>query len=109
MHELALIRAENLSLRQANEALSKRRKVKKQCIQHTGALNTQELQDLKDQKAANDQLLTESKRSGYRIKKTGKQARCCSICGKSGHNARTCQKAVESADQTVRDVIIVDM
>jgi hypothetical protein len=109
MHELALIRAENLSLRQANEALSKRRRAKKQRIQHTGALSAQELQDLEDQKAANDQLLTESKRSGYRIKKTGKQARCCSICGKSGHNARTCQKAVESADQAARDVIIVDM
>ena len=108
MHELALIRAENQTLRQANEALSKRRRVKKQRVQHGGALSAQELQDLEDQKAANEQLLKESKKNGGRVKKAGGQVRCCRICGKPGHNARTYQGAVESANQTICDVIVVD-
>jgi len=35
------------------------------------------------------------------------RVRCCGVCGKPGHNARTCQEAVELSDTAASDVIIV--
>ena len=35
------------------------------------------------------------------------RVRCCGVCGKPGHNARTCQEAAEASDLAVSDVIIV--
>ncbi len=35
------------------------------------------------------------------------KVRCCDMCGKPGHNARTCQEAAESSDSTASDIIIV--
>ncbi len=35
------------------------------------------------------------------------KVRCYSVCGKPGHNARTCQEVVETSDSAVSDVIIV--
>jgi hypothetical protein len=33
--------------------------------------------------------------------------RCCGMCGKPGHNARTCQEVAEASDSAASDVIIV--
>jgi len=38
MHQVALLRAENASLRKANEVLSKRRRAKRTCMQLGGSL-----------------------------------------------------------------------
>ena len=35
------------------------------------------------------------------------KVRCCGIYGKPGHNARTCQEAIEGSDSAVSNVIIV--
>ena len=35
------------------------------------------------------------------------KVRCCSVCGKPGHNARTCQEVAEESDSAASDVIIV--
>ena len=35
------------------------------------------------------------------------KVRCCGVCGKPGHNARTCQEVVEASDSAASDVIIV--
>ena len=35
------------------------------------------------------------------------KVRCCSMCGKPSHNARTCQEAAEGSDSAVSNVIIV--
>ncbi len=35
------------------------------------------------------------------------KVRCCGVCSKPGHNARTCQEAVEASDSAASDVIIV--
>ena len=35
------------------------------------------------------------------------KVRCCGVCGKPGHNARTCQEVAEASDSAVSDVIIV--
>jgi hypothetical protein len=33
------------------------------------------------------------------------RVRCCGVCGKPGHNARTCQEAAEGSDSVVSDVM----
>ncbi len=33
--------------------------------------------------------------------------RCCGVCGKPGHNARTCQEVAKAFDSAASDVIIV--
>jgi hypothetical protein len=35
------------------------------------------------------------------------KVRCCGVYGKPGHNARTCQEAIEASDSVVSDVIVV--
>jgi predicted nucleic acid-binding Zn-ribbon protein len=50
MHQLALLKAENQTLQQANEALSKRRRAKKKRLQQGGSLSQQEAEDLQDEK-----------------------------------------------------------
>jgi hypothetical protein len=35
------------------------------------------------------------------------RVRCYGICGKPGHNARTCQEVVESSDLAISDIIVV--
>ena len=108
MHEVALLRAENLALCKANEGLSKRRKAKRTRVQHKGSLSIQEARDLLDQKDAEEQMLQEDRQGGSSSKGSRTKARCCSKCGKPGHNARTCQRGVEASDQPNSSVAIVD-
>ena len=98
MHEVALLRSEVLSLRKANEALSRRRKAKRTRVQHKGSLTVEEAIDLLDQKDLEEQVQQEN-RQGSRARNSSRtKVRCCSNCGKPGHNARTCQKATEASD-----------
>ncbi|KAJ6262132.1 hypothetical protein Dda_2937 [Drechslerella dactyloides] len=72
MHQLALIRAENTTLRSANEALSKRRRAKRQRIQHGGMLTIHQAGDILDQDTidmANQLLSTRSDDSTRRVGK----------------------------------------
>ncbi|EMT67207.1 hypothetical protein FOC4_g10000003, partial [Fusarium odoratissimum] len=48
-----------------------------------------------DQRDVDMQVIAESSRSGGRERSQGPKVRQCSICGKTGHNARTCQEAIE--------------
>ena len=32
---------------------------------------------------------------------------CCGVCGKPGHNVRTCKEAAESSDLSVSDSVII--
>ena len=107
MHRITLLHTEVSTLHKANTALSRQRRAKKTRIPITGALNIQEAQDFLDQKAVEKQLQLETTQGGRSISGTGKKTRCCRVCGKPGHNARTCKKALESIDSSFSDVIIV--
>jgi hypothetical protein len=107
MHQVALLRAENASLRKANEALSKRRRAKKTRVQLGGSLAVQDAKDLLDQKAVVGEVAQETQLDGSGIGGFRTRIQCCGVYGKPGHNARTCQEAVESSDSAVSDVIIV--
>jgi hypothetical protein len=107
MHEVALLRAENSTLRKANEALSKRRRAKKTRVQLGGSLTVQDAEDLIEPKAVNEQVKEENRQKGGRTRGGHMKARCCGTCGKPGHNMRTCQEGAESSDSADSNVIVV--
>ena len=107
MHQVALLQSEVSSLRKANEALSKRRRAKRTRIQLGGALTVQDAQDLLDQRAVGREGVQGMQPGGSSAGGPRTKVRCCGVCGKPGHNARTCQKAVEASDSAVSDVIVV--
>ena len=109
MHQVALLRAEVSTLRRANEALSKRRRAKKTHVRLGGSLTIQDAQDVLDQKAVDEQVMQENRQGGRRAGGARTKARCCGVCGKPGHNARTCKEAAESSDSSKSSVIVVDL
>jgi hypothetical protein len=107
MHQVALLQSEVSSLRKANEALSKRRRAKRTRVQLGGSLTVQDAQDLLDQKAIGGGGVQETQPDSSSAQGVRTKVRCCGVCGKPGHNARTCQEATEASDSAASDVIIV--
>jgi len=107
IYEVALLRTEVLVLRKANKGLSKRRRAKKTRIRLEGSLTIQEAQDLLDQKAVGEQLVQETRQNGSSVGGSRTKIRCCGVCGKPGHNARTCKEAAELSDSSVSDSVRV--
>jgi hypothetical protein len=97
-HSVALLTAENRSLRKANEALSKRRRAKKTRIRQGGSLTAGEANDLLAEKEIDNQLEQEMRRNGYAIGRGMGGKRRCGKCGNTGHNARTCRIDEETSD-----------
>ena len=89
MHQLALLKAENQNLRQANEVLSKRRRARKTRLQQGGSLSQQEAQDLQDERDVVQQVEQEIRASSGRKPREETRTQCCGKCGETGHNART--------------------
>ena len=104
---MALLTAEVSSLCKANEALSKRKKAKRTRVQLGGSLAIQDAKDLLGQKVVGGEGAQETQLGGGSAGGVCTRVRCCGVCGKPGHNARTCQKAAEASDSAVSDVIIV--
>ena len=104
---MALLRSENASLRKANEALSKRRRAKRTRIQLGGSLVVQDVQDIVGQGAVGGEGVQETQSGGSGAVGVRTRVRCCGVCGKPGHNARTCQAVAEASDSAASDVIIV--
>lgn len=100
MHEVALLRSEVRILRDANEALSKRRRAKKIRVRNGGALTIGDAQDLLAQKDVDEQLEQETRRRSSRKKRVELSSRRCGICGMTGHNSRTCGNDVEMSRES---------
>ena len=49
-----------------------------------------------DQMDVDTQLVAESSRSGGRARSERPAGRRCGVCGKAGHNARTCQVVIKT-------------
>ena len=107
MHQVALLRSENATLRKANEALSKRRRAKRTRVQLGGSLTVQGAQEELGQGAVGGEGVQETQPGGSSAEGVRTKVRCCGVCGKPGHNARTCQEVAEASDSAVSDVIIV--
>jgi len=89
-HSATLLKAETTALRQANEAISQRRKRKRRLIQEGGSLTIQAGQDLLDETAVNTQLLQEQRERKRKRGPNEVSIQCCRNCRGTGHNSRTC-------------------
>jgi hypothetical protein len=107
MYEVALLRLEVSSLRKANEALSKRRRAKRTRVQLGGSLAVQDVQEVLGLGAVGREGVQEMQLDSSSVGRGCTRVWCCSVCGKPGHNARTCQEGVEASDSAASDVIIV--
>ncbi|APA10190.1 hypothetical protein SS1G_07383 [Sclerotinia sclerotiorum 1980 UF-70] len=90
-YEVTLLSAENRMLRRANEALSKRRHTKKIQLCNGGVLTGQEAEDILSQQEVDNQIQRDERQNGGNSNRESSTSRCCSKCGKTGHNSRTCQ------------------
>jgi len=98
MHEVALLRAQVRGLQAANELVSKRRRAKKTRLRAEGSLSIQEARDLKEQMDMDNQVKDEMRGSNGRKARVETRSRRCGVCGKTGHNARTCSIDVEASE-----------
>jgi ABC-type transporter Mla subunit MlaD len=79
MHQLALLKAENQNLRQANEVLSKRRRAKKTRLQQGGSLSQRVAQELQDERDVVQQVEQEIRASSGRKPREETRARRCAL------------------------------
>jgi uncharacterized protein YaiL (DUF2058 family) len=91
-HQVTLLTAETRTLRKANEALSKRRRAKKTRLRQGGALTVEDAHDIMAQKEVDEQIRRDKRSREAFSKKGNSGVRHCSVCEKTGHNARTCQE-----------------
>lgn len=103
MHRMALLKAENEQLRAANATLSRRRRAMKTRLRQGGSMTIAEGQALQDQKDVEQQIQQDIRRSKGRKPRSRVKGRRCGTCGKSGHNARTCQITVETSHEEAGD------
>ncbi len=99
-HENTLLIAENRTLRAANEALSKRRRAKKNRIRQGGALTIEDAQDIIAQKDVDEQVRRDLRAERGSRKEGQLSSRHCGTCRQTGHNARTCQVDVDMSSSS---------
>ena len=92
-HTVTLLDAEVRALREANKALSKRRRAKKTRIRNGGSLTVSNAIDLIDSKDVDAQLQRDLRRDGGGDGRGRGGPRRCGRCHNIGHNSRTCQIA----------------
>jgi hypothetical protein len=90
IYQVALLRAENDSLRKANEALSKRRRAKRTRVQLRGSLTLQAIIDLLGPEAVGREGVQETQADGSGAGGGRMRIRRYGIYGKPSYNARTC-------------------
>jgi hypothetical protein len=98
LHKIALQEAEIRELQQANNTLSRRRRARRTRLQKRGNMTIGNAQDSINQTDVNTQVIAESSRSSGHERSQGPKVRQCSICGKPGHNARTCQEGIQTTE-----------
>ena len=98
MHLMTLLTAEVHSLWKANKDLSQCQRAKWTSLQSGGSLRVQDGLAVIDQKDADAQLEQEVHENSGRRRRVETGQRRCGNCGKTGHNARTCQEEKEMSN-----------
>ena len=104
-HENTLLHAEVRTLREANRALSKRRRAKKTQIRSEQALNIEDAMDLISQKEAKEEVRRDEGVLGGTQKAGQLSERRCGTCGGTGHNARTYKIEVVLSDSSEDELL----
>jgi hypothetical protein len=99
MHKMALLKAEIQLLREANAILSKRRRARKTRLRQGGSMTIAEGQALQDQNDVEEQIKQEDRQTRGRKPRDETKGRRCGVCGKPGHNARTCQISIDTSNE----------
>jgi hypothetical protein len=99
MYETTLMRNEIRNLREGNEKLSRRRRSKRTRVLKGETATVDEVSQVIDQIDVDTQVAGESSRSGGRGRSVGPGVRRCGVCGKTGHNARTCYVVPEASGE----------
>lgn len=92
MHEVTLLRAENSSLRKANDSLSKRRSAPKTRVRQGGSLSVKGVKVVLHQKSLHMSIQRDMRSSKVGSTATQQSLRRCRSCREPGHNSRTCPK-----------------
>ena len=87
--------AEVHTLQAANKALSKCHRAKKTHVRQGGALTIEDVHDILAQDEVDEQIRRDKRSRGGRQNEGQSGARRYGNCGKTGHNARTCQEYVD--------------
>ena len=95
MHKIVLMEARVRELKEANIALSKRRRAKKCRIQAGGPLTIQGAVDILDDKDMQEQLREETRARGGRTRRATTGPQRYGNYGNIGHNSRICQVDIE--------------
>lgn len=99
MHQIALLKSENQILRDENDTLSRRRRAKKTRLRQGGSMTLGEGQDQQAQNEVDIQVTQEMQQSGGRAPRVEAKKRYCGVCGKTGHNAKTCQVVISLSQE----------
>ena len=100
-HHLTLLTGEVKALREANEALSKRRRAKRTRLQDSGPLTGKEASQLLVEKGVGEQEGCDKGAGEGSSKRRKTSARYCGICRKAGHNARTCPEDIDAGSLSI--------
>jgi len=93
-HEMVLMREETARLRDAIEAVTKRKSRKRRYIRTKETLTAGEVTDLVTVKEGG------SRNDGEKPAKRVRGERHCGRCGETGHNSRTCEVEIEDIDNS---------
>ncbi|KAH7459257.1 hypothetical protein FOMA001_g20090 [Fusarium oxysporum f. sp. matthiolae] len=96
MYEVSLLRSRVQDLERANGILSRRRRAKRTRLQKGGVMTVEEGRQVIKQMGVDTQVVAESSKS------CGQEGRC-GACGKTEHNARTCQIVVSISGEESGD------
>jgi hypothetical protein len=99
MHKMALLKAEVNQLQEANALLSKRRRARRTRLRQGGSMTIAEGQALQDQNDVDEQIKQEDRQTRGRKPRDERKGRRCGVCGKTGHNARTCRIDLEASNE----------
>jgi len=102
-NQMTLMREELHTLREANQALAKRRRAKRTRVQLGGALTIEESQALQDEKDKGKRPATDEGENGGPSKRRARGSRRCGNCGNTGHNSRTCGIVIELGSELGSD------
>ncbi|KFZ24090.1 hypothetical protein V502_01424, partial [Pseudogymnoascus sp. VKM F-4520 (FW-2644)] len=74
-------------------------RARKTQLQQGGSLSQQQAQELQDERDVVEQVEQEIRASSGRKPREETRARRCGKCSKTGHNARTCQIAIDTSEE----------